>query len=199
MRLSLRKSPLPKFTLKTMLALVTLAAIFLAAFTSASEFWSRVCGTIVLLAFAFNALSIYPRTGARRAFSIGFVLSTSIFLGLYHFGLVSDSWPDPSSDTSKVISPDGVIESVYARVSKRRIYGGAGNLPIEDHPMYKRWQAQSPQRAIPNIAREFTLPEMPYFTHIGRALLALLCGVAGGLCSSAMFVPRSLSAAADDA
>ena len=162
--------------LRALLTFVAVVAVFLAALTSATPRFAKICWAIVFLLVLFHLIRAFVLAATERTFPVGFVLSSLACLSIYHFDV-----------QHQMVSPDDLIIAIHSRVqTTTKYYGGVPGAspslpPRTQHPRYDELKALIDSGAPPPMsAWEWTDPQMPSFLYIGRAFAVILFGVAGG-------------------
>jgi hypothetical protein len=152
------------FSIRGLLAAVTLIAVGLFALLNASPLWDSIIVSLTLLLLLTALLSLACRPGPRRAFWIGFAIFGWGYLILVDGPIVARDLTVRSNLPTNVVLD--MLHMGLARV--------IDPSSVDRMPPNVRAQ-RSPSRQ--NIVR---LPNRPSFRHIGHCLWAWLLAVIGG-------------------
>ncbi len=182
-----------RFTIGSLIGFVVICAVAFAALKESSDWWERGTFTLTLLVLLTSVLLASHRTGARRAYWLGFALFGCVYLGL---SLI------PPVESRLVTSPG--LAYLYSKLpgqSPQRFVlrltttaGGNVNQPIQSATLsntFPQNTASSPvslqfwdSLALVNstvLTGSGSSPEN--FVKIGHSLVALLLAWFGGILS----------------
>lgn len=161
---------MPRFSLKWMLAGVAAVALGTVALLYASPLTYAITLGFALLLLLSAPLGVIYRTGARRAFWVGF----TVFGWCYLLALIAGA--STSRTSFRGLPSHALQEYVYARVPMR----------IDSE------EASPPVLNVRPVGRlfTFTLPSEVHFRRVFHSLFIILWAVLGGLIARCFYATR---------
>ena len=121
----LDRSLLPRFSIRQLLIWTAFIGFACVSLRSASEAWVAIAFAVVFMALGVTPMLVILRSGADRAYWMGFAVLGSLYLGLlmYSFAL------EPNAVNSNPLSADNLATARLARYGYDRIHGQNQQLP----------------------------------------------------------------------
>ena len=113
------RSYLPRFSIRQLLVWTAFIGFACVSLRSASETWVSIAFALALMIIGVMPMLVILRSGADRAYWMGFAVIGSLYLGLlmYSFAL------EPNTSNANPLSAGNLATARLARYSHRAIYG----------------------------------------------------------------------------
>ena len=181
-----------RFSIRLLLGLVTFIAIAIGSLLNANQLWFQVLLTATILLFVIGTLVAIGRTGAARAFWIGFVV-----IGCAYSVAVFGFRPQ-----NKYLLTPKLLEYLYPQV-KTEITADSREELLEQYPDAERYITEldppalsSANLAFPNLRVTFhyQFPKRNEFDAIGHCLFTLTFAFIGGSVAKVFYITMDTSA-----
>jgi hypothetical protein len=155
-----------RFSLRTLAVLVAGLAVIFAALFFASPLWTRIVFTAVLFGMLASIIGIVYRTGARRAFWVGFAIVGCAFCSLYYTGIM---------ENRMAIAPvlDALHDATKRTVSERKSQPILGKV-VPGRPTRRFWMESRDIPAKTDFREVGHLLSIPLLAMLGGFLAAYL-------------------------
>jgi hypothetical protein len=184
-----------RFSLGTLVILVVLSAVGLAALRESNEIWDSILFSITLGVLLISILLTVHRTNSMRALWLGFALFGSAYLGLslippIESRLITTKALHYLASKLSALSSAGLAYFDYDNDGTMDLFVVNNSQPnglLPNNGSGTPWYLRSPAGPYPPNVLAGSIPSWESFARIGHSITALIAAFVGGLLSRHLY------------